>query len=386
MEYALMDRSIDALEIVAALLLLSIGMGGLLSCSTGPRLRAQAEEIQSRNQSIQDRAVRCAPKEFALAESQIKFGLYELNQGQFKRAQSHIYRAEKYSKLADKLSTSDQCRPQNADVDVDKTQAVSVGDEQDQDGDGIVDSEDECPLKPEDFDGFEDKDGCPDKDNDNDGINDVDDRCPNIPEGEPDGYRDSDGCPDPDNDGDGIADINDSCPDEPEDFDGYEDADGCPDLDNDGDGIADTLDECPSEAEDYDGDVDDDGCPEKRKRVDVTKEEIELNEKVHFAYDKAKIQNKSYPLLDEVATVLKANPNIEVRIEGHTDSQGGKQYNQKLSQRRAQSVVDYLVDRQGIDRSRLQSKGFGESQPIASNRTEEGRAANRRVEMKITSR
>jgi outer membrane protein OmpA-like peptidoglycan-associated protein len=379
-----MHRSIGSLELVVVALLF-VGSGTWLGCSTGAKLRAQAEEIRSTNQSIRDRAVRCAPKEFALAESQIEFGFYELDQGEFKRAQHHIYRAEKYAKLADKLSKSKKCRPQNASMDVDKAEAVSVEGERDQDGDGLIDAEDECPLKPEDFEGFEDKDGCPDTDNDQDGIADDSDRCPNIPEGGNDQYLDEDGCPDPDNDGDGLTDINDNCVNEPEDFDGFEDADGCADQDNDQDGIADTLDQCPNEAEDYDGDVDDDGCPEQRKRVDVTKEEIELNEKVHFAYDKAKIQSQSHPLLKEVAKVLKANPNIQIRIEGHTDSRGSKDYNRELSQRRAQSVVDYLVQ-QGIARSRMNPKGFGEAKPIASNRTKEGRAANRRVEIQITGR
>jgi len=100
----------------------------------------------------------------------------------------------------------------------------------------IPDVDDECTMKPEDMDGFQDDDGCPDLDNDGDGIPDTDDQCKNTPE-DVDGFEDKDGCPDPDNDGDGIKDAADKCPDEPEDIDGFQDDDGCPDIDNDNDGI-----------------------------------------------------------------------------------------------------------------------------------------------------
>ncbi|MFB6350381.1 MAG: OmpA family protein [Bradymonadaceae bacterium] len=366
---------------IAAACLVSVTTG----CTTGARLRGQAEEIEKQNKKIHDRAYRCAPKEIAVAESEVEYGLYELGQGDFVRAKKHIYRAERYSKLADKFSDHKSCVPEDVSMDVEKTEAVEVEEgPKDQDGDGLKDNEDECPLDPEDFEGFEDKDGCPDKDNDQDKRPDDNDVCPNVAE-DVDSFEDDDGCPDKDNDSDGLADINDQCQSKPEDFDGFQDQDGCPDNDNDDDGIADTLDHCPGEAEDYDGDVDDDGCPEERKRVKVTKERIELNEKVHFAYDKAKIQQKSYPLLNEVAKVLKSNAEIKVRIEGHTDSRGGDEYNRKLSQQRAQSVVDYLTN-QGIDQTRLNAKGFGEKRPIESNSTEAGRAANRRVEIHITER
>src|SRR5207237_6221351 len=112
----------------------------------------------------------------------------------------------------------------------------SIGD---RDGDGIKDDVDKCPEDLEDFDDFEDEDGCPDPDNDRDGIPDVDDKCPNEPETE-NGFQDEDGCPDSvelDRDGDGIPDSRDKCPDDPEDKDGFEDEDGCPDPDNDKDGI-----------------------------------------------------------------------------------------------------------------------------------------------------
>lgn len=132
----------------------------------------------------------------------------------------------------------------------------------DRDGDGIPDALDACPSDPEDFDGFEDHDGCPDKDNDGDGILDGADRCPNEPE-DLDGFEDEDGCPDPDNDGDGIPDELDACPDQPETVNGLQDHDGCPDVsDRDKDGIPDDRDECPDEPEDTDGFQDEDGCPD----------------------------------------------------------------------------------------------------------------------------
>jgi outer membrane protein OmpA-like peptidoglycan-associated protein len=131
----------------------------------------------------------------------------------------------------------------------------------DNDGDGIPDVRDRCRDAAEDFDGFQDDDGCPDLDDDGDGIPDAQDKCRNEPE-DRDGFQDEDGCPDPDNDGDGIPDVRDRCPNDPEDKDGFQDDDGCPDLDNDGDGVPDALDKCPTAAEDRDGFEDDDGCPD----------------------------------------------------------------------------------------------------------------------------
>jgi outer membrane protein OmpA-like peptidoglycan-associated protein len=137
----------------------------------------------------------------------------------------------------------------------------------DSDGDGLSDDRDECPDKPEDLDGFEDDDGCPDSDNDGDMVLDEDDTCPNEPE-DRDGVRDDDGCPDIDDDGDGVPDEDDKCPGDQEDLDGFQDDDGCPDFDNDGDGFADGADRCPMEAEDLDGFHDEDGCPDADNDLD----------------------------------------------------------------------------------------------------------------------
>jgi outer membrane protein OmpA-like peptidoglycan-associated protein len=187
-----------------------------------------------------------------------------------------------------------------------------------------------------------------------------------------------------DRDGDGILDPVDACPDEPEDKDGFQDADGCPDPDNDKDGILDVDDRCPNEPETRNGVEDTDGCPDEAvSRVRITKERIEILDKVYFETAKAVIKPVSYAILNEVALVLVRNPNIRrVRVEGHTDSQGKDAYNLELSQRRVDSVRAYLMN-QGVAPERLDAKGYGETQPIADNGTADGRAENRRVEFRI---
>ena len=367
---------------LAALMMCSSG------CSTGPKLRAQADEIESITGSIQQRAYRCAPEELALAESNREFGDYELDQGNFVRARKHLTLAEKNARLADQLSDFDECRDAAVAMEVKTTKKAPVVEikptPKDRDGDGLVDEKDSCPDEPEDFDSYRDEDGCPEPDNDGDGVLDESDLCPDVAE-DLDQFEDNDGCPDFDNDADGIADLNDSCKNEAEDFDGFQDEDGCPDPDNDGDAIVDLIDECPLEPEDYDNDRDSDGCPEERKFVEMDGDRIKLGQKIFFKFNKSTILVKSYPLLDEVAQVLRENPNIKIRIEGHTDSKGGDRYNKKLSEERAASVLDYLRG-QGVEGMRMESIGFGEERPIEDNATETGRAANRRVEIHITSK
>ena len=156
-------------------------------------------------------------------------------------------------------------------------------------------------------------------------------------------------------------------------------------VDRDQDGIPDAEDKCPDQAEDKDGDMDLDGCPEERQLVVVTIHQIKLNEKVFFDTGKTSVQQRSMPLIEEVAAVLKDNPNIHIRIEGHTDSRGSEDYNETLSQGRAESIRKLLAKR-GIADGRLDAVGFGERRPIAENTTKEGRATNRRVEIHITKR
>lgn len=212
----------------------------------------------------------------------------------------------------------------------------------DRDGDGIADNVDACPDEPEDFDGFEDSDGCPEWDNDKDGVPDKDDGCPMDP-----GPKEYDGCPD--RDGDQIPDNVDKCPDEP--------------------GAAEDL-----------------GCPAPEEpQVILESDRIRVRGQILFETGEAIIQPQSFGMLDEVYKVLTENPEIgPVLIEGHTDNRGGKAYNKDLSERRAKAVVDYLV-RKGVARKRLQSAGFGFDRPVADNDTPLGRAKNRRTEFKLVN-
>jgi outer membrane protein OmpA-like peptidoglycan-associated protein len=160
-------------------------------------------------------------------------------------------------------------------------------------------------------------------------------------------------------------------------MDGFQDADGCPDPDNDKDGFADNVDKCPDEAG-----VAPDGCP--KKLVIVTSTKIEIKQTVFFDFDKPTIKPVSFELLNAVAQAMKDHPSIKVEVQGHTDSQGGMDYNMKLSQARSESVRTYLINA-GIDPARMTAKGYGPTVPIADNRTDQGRAQNRRVEFIITS-
>ena len=247
----------------------------------------------------------------------------------------------------------------------------------DRDGDGILDGDDQCPEEPEDIDGFEDTDGCPDSDNDADGTLDGDDQCPTEPE-DRDGFEDEDGCPDPDNDADGVLDGDDQCPMEPEDRDEFEDEDGCPDPDNDQDTVPDTEDECPMEP----GAPEANGCP-RTVRVDHETGQIQILQRVEFATNRDVILPESMPVLEDVRGVVAVNRAIlVVRVEGHTDDRGRDQTNMDLSARRARSVGRWLVEH-GIDVSRLRAFGCGEAHPIESNSTRGGRQSNRRVEFHI---
>ncbi len=282
----------------------------------------------------------------------------------------------------------------------------------DSDGDGLPDSRDACPRDPEDRDGHSDDDGCPDHDDDGDGVADKEDgspdatgfgSCRNVPE-DSDGFFDTDGCPEPDNDADGFLDQRDgpldasgfgACRDQAEDLDGHDDLDGCPDYDNDGDGVPDVVDgpvdqgfgacrDSPETKNDY---RDDDGCPDSAPRsVRVTQFKIEILDKVFFQYDKAIIKPESFALLDEVARVLIEAPELtRIQVEGHTDADGSVEYNNRLSQRRAESVVAYLVEHK-VDPQRLGAVGFGKSRPLVTGPAamrERGRALNRRVEFVI---
>jgi outer membrane protein OmpA-like peptidoglycan-associated protein len=248
----------------------------------------------------------------------------------------------------------------------------------DNDQDGILDENDRCDDEQEDFDGFEDRDGCPEVDNDQDGIEDWSDRCPLQAE-DKDGFDDDDGCPEGDNDGDGVPDDRDSCPNEPEDRDGNGDEDGCPDRDNDQDGIPDGADDCPGQPETFNAFQDEDGCPDEEPPPPDTFDGVIPG--INFKSSKAEITVSSYTVLDDVVATLKKYPAIRIEVQGHTDSDGSSQANLDLSARRARSVVEYLINR-GIEPSRLEYVGFGESKPLVPNTTREQKAVNRRVEFR----
>ncbi|HEY1813601.1 MAG TPA: OmpA family protein [Kofleriaceae bacterium] len=311
---------------VLALLMLVVALG---ACA-GLDVRSKTTGTDTLIATARDNgAQRCAPVELAMAESNNDYAQHALDEGNYYDAKHHAATAETNANLAIEKSPPEKCKIYG-----------------DRDGDGIKDNVDKCPDQPEDKDGFQDADGCPDPDNDNDGIPDKTDQCPNDPE-DKDGFEDADGCPDPDNDKDGFLDKDDKCPNDP--------------------GVA------------------PDGCPKKYNLIVVTEKKIEIKQTIYFDFNKSTIKPVSFALLNEVAQALADNPKIKIEIGGHTDSVGDDNFNLKLSQSRADSVRLYLVKR-GIDYARLATKGYGETQPIADNRTAEGRAQNRRVEFLITER
>lgn len=284
----------------------------------------------------------------------------------------------------------------------------------DTDGDGIVDIDDQCPNEQgpqallgcpdRDNDGVADKDdlcpeewgkkelrGCPDRDGD--GITDLDDRCPDVA-----GKKEFGGCPD--TDGDGIPDVDDECLDQP----GTVSTKGCPDTDrdlvpdkddlcptipgimalkgcpdSDGDGVPDNEDRCPNQK----GTLDNFGCPlvDTITIIKQVEEQIRVEaEQIQFETAKYIIRPVSYPSLNRIVDILNKYPGSRFAIDGHTDSVGDDDYNLELSRNRALAVKQFFIDR-GIASNRLIATGYGETRPIATNSTVEGRALNRRVEI-----
>ena len=250
----------------------------------------------------------------------------------------------------------DKCPDTPTGVQVDKE-----GCPVDTDGDGVADYQDECPTEA----GVANLNGCPDRDGD--GVADKNDECPDEA-----GTAATNGCPD--SDGDGVADKNDKCPDTPAGV--QTGPDGCP-TDKDGDGIPDNEDACPNTP----GPGTANGCPE----LDPATLKI-LEEKVRFEFDRARVQDAYKQLLDSIVTVLGKYPDHVLLIKGHADYIGSEEYNQALSERRAQAVKDYLVQQGVQNPDRLVTRGYGESQPLVKvnerlsrRRTETLRAVNRRV-------
>ncbi len=227
----------------------------------------------------------------------------------------------------------------------------------DRDGDGIADQEDDCPEEA----GPASNRGCPIPDRDGDGVPDAEDRCPDAA-----GSAALQGCPD--RDGDGVPDVDDRCPDLPGQFS------GC--LDTDSDGVIDPDDRCPTEP----GPASNKGCPEIREEAKKI-----LNtamQAVQFETGKATLKPESFPILNQVGQVMREYPNYHLRIKGHTDNVGKPEANLMLSKNRAETCYRYLISI-GITADRLSFDGFGQTQPIADNKTSMGRSLNRRVEFEL---
>jgi OOP family OmpA-OmpF porin len=379
--------------------LLSVAALSVAACATGGKLRENAQVMRSDiEKARRSGAMRCAPKELALAEANLDFADEEVAYGNASRAKQHLTAAERNVK--DALRFSKTCGPTQvliAKKEEEPKKRIAI-EKTDGDGDGVPDLDDACPEIPgkaefrgcpdTDADGIPDaEDACPQqagpketqgcpvaKDTDADGVPDDIDRCPLDPE-DKDAFQDEDGCPDADNDGDGIVDKSDACPSDAGPIENR----GCPDADKDGDTVPDRLDKCPDQ---FGGPPE--GCPQKYTLVEVKKEKIEIRQQVKFATAKYRVLPASFPLLNQVVQALNEFPKIRVSIEGHTDNIGGETSNMRLSQRRAEAVRDYLVSK-GISPDRLEAVGYGPTKPIVSNKTVRGKAKNRRTEFKIVS-
>ncbi len=224
----------------------------------------------------------------------------------------------------------------------------------DDDGDGVINSQDDCPFVP----GLAALNGCPD--GDQDGITDADDACPDEA-----GLASLNGCPD--SDGDGLANKNDDCPSQA----GPKANGGCPWPDTDGDGVYDKDDECVNTV----GVAANKGCP-------LYPLAGLAGLSIKFDSEKSNLDADDEENLAKAFQIIFSNKMANISIEGHADATGEESFNNPLSTSRAEAVKEYLVNA-GIDASRLSTKGFGESDPIASNRTKAGRAENRRVVFKV---
>ena len=289
---------------------------------------------------------------------------------------------------------------------------LRFGGSKDTDGDGLEDRLDKCPFVPEDFDGFEDEDGCPEGDNDNDGLVDLVETNtgvfisadstgtdPNLADTDMDEVNDYEEIytymTNPisvDTDGDSLSDgdeINnyktdpnsvDTDGDELSDYDEIFIHQTDPkNVDTDGDGFMDGNDKCPLKSETFNGFQDDDGCPDKKPEIVFEKKAPIVLDGVNFKVGSSELTDGAKPVLDKVVRTLKNYKDMYLEINGHTDSSGSRALNMKLSRKRAESVRRYLIN-QGIEEYRLRAIGLGPDHPVTSNNTKEGRSKNRRIE------
>jgi OmpA-OmpF porin, OOP family len=311
---------------------------GAAACTRAQQVDRAIEGVErSLEQALSYGAYYCAPRELALARAHLEFARVDLEQGDPRSAAGHVSEAALNARAAERLSPQARCAAASPGVS-----ELPRTDGPDRDADGVEDSADACPDQAEDGDG----------------------------------YLDADGCPELDNDQDGRPDSLESCPNQAEDIDGFRDEDGCPDLDNDGDGVDDAIDRCPQRR----GSAESEGCPrEHYDNVEITKTALRIAEPVAFDPDTAVIRSVSIPVLDAVIAALQEHPEIRIEVQAHTDSVADDQHNLRLSQARAEAVRRYLVEH-GIDASRLTALGYGETRPMESNRTSQGREINQRVE------
>jgi outer membrane protein OmpA-like peptidoglycan-associated protein len=274
--------------------------------------------------------------------------------------------AKKDKSRTEKVKKENQSEAKQAKVKKDDQLKFYISElrDYDTDKDGIKDFEDECPGDK----GLKELNGCPKEDDaDNDGISDLNDECPYFA-GDPNHA----GCPKPlDVDEDGIPDVSDECPNVP----GVPENNGCP-SDLDQDGIYDKDDRCPT----LSGVNENFGCPEIKEEV---KEQLQqIAKSIQFKTGSSMLKAESIKMLDALVPLLEKHTEWNLEIRGHTDGAGDRQKNIILSQERANAAKNYLVD-QGISEERLIARGFGPDMPVATNKTEEGRTKNRRVELKV---
>lgn len=284
-------------------------------------------------------AMVCAPQDLATAQASFRLATLEIDQGDTTRAEDHLHKG---------LDAADRAVGRGAECGVRAPSAApDAAPADDTDGDGVADAADRCPYELEDRDR----------------------------------HQDDDGCVDPDNDGDGVLDGADTCAGEAEDKDGWNDTDGCPDPDNDGDGVLDAADRCPDRLETTNGFDDKDGCPDFAfQSVVVDGGRVLLPQPPVFSESTGLLMGARHPALDELSAWMLFETAARLRIDTHWDNKGDPLVIQKLCQQQAESLAAYL-HKQGVPPGRIAVRGIGGDQPVATNRTESGRAQNRRVEI-----